>query len=632
MFKRFVLLFMSLIMALSFSGCDSSSFQKDFSAKDALKIEDIDWNIVESTLDGQSIVSFNYKNKTKYTILDVEMKFVQKEGTTKIDRSVFDDLKKSDYWTDEKISEIYIMGYNRKCAKPGESVGDSPCNINGTYTLVSDIDQFDVMEPDSVEIAFIGKDGLCYTVYYDYKSQTFSESTLGGKNIHEWSESELSKKLPKEKFTAVVVTTDKDDCFSFKAYDISRNDFENYIESLKNNGFDIIKNDGSNSFNAKDSDGAEVSFNYVPLEECMGGKIELKGLRTETTAVTTTNEIKVDMEADTASSAVTTAATDNKNETDELLAILDEIKDDIDATKKIINEEAVKTNDKIGDSYDGYIKNVNSLREWYDFTENESSALYKRVLEKSYEYFCLAAASPNHTDSKFIKNVMESYTEEIYDNALNDYGSQIYDDIYPDIYEHYDEIINTGIDKNFDDWLNTSTEFYDEWLNSSTDFYNSWVEASSNIYTFCLNVENSFMLENYNIKPIYEEEISKINSSFENNDQTISNDSVDNMNKEDEISIINALEELSDISDEYVSVVDKLKENPNDYDAIEEYLSVIIKLAKLVEKYENEDYVEMQNDFTDEEKASYMNLYKEIDDKMTKANEELEKLDITLFD
>lgn len=48
MFKRFVLLFMSL----SFSGCDSSSFQKDFSAKDALKIEDIDWNIVESTLDG----------------------------------------------------------------------------------------------------------------------------------------------------------------------------------------------------------------------------------------------------------------------------------------------------------------------------------------------------------------------------------------------------------------------------------------------------------------------------------------------------------------------------------------------------------------------------------------------------
>ena len=131
---------------------------------------------------------------------------------------------------------------------------------------------------------------------------------------------------------------------------------------------------------------------------------------------------------------------------------------------------------------------------------------------------------------------------------------------------------------------------------------------------------------------IYEEEISKINSSFENNDQTISNDSVDNMNKEDEISIINALEELSDISDEYVSVVDKLKENPNDYDAIEEYLSVIIKLAKLVEKYENEDYVEMQNDFTDEEKAYYMNLYKEIDDKMTKANEELEKLDITLFD
>lgn len=95
MFKRFVLLFMSLIMALSFSGCDSSSFQKDFSAKDALKIEDIDWNIVESTLDGQSIVSFNYKNKTKYTILDVEMKFVQKEGTTKIDRSVFADLKKA---------------------------------------------------------------------------------------------------------------------------------------------------------------------------------------------------------------------------------------------------------------------------------------------------------------------------------------------------------------------------------------------------------------------------------------------------------------------------------------------------------------------------------------------------------
>ena len=277
--KKTLTALLSLTMVLGFTGCtgensDGMIFDNAFSAKDAIKIEDIDWNVTESVMDGERFVSFNYTNNSKYTILDVEMEFVQKSDVTKEQLSVFDELKEEREWTDEEVSNINILGYNRKCAEPGETVSDSPLCINGTYTLVENIWQYEIMEPDMATIAFIGKDGKGYAVYYDFKTQTYGETSQGGQDLQQWSDSEISKLLPKAEAPAIKVSSDDEDRFYFYAYGVSRETFEKYVEAVKANGFTEVGFENSTSYRATNTDGIEAHITYIAVEEKMTGCVD----------------------------------------------------------------------------------------------------------------------------------------------------------------------------------------------------------------------------------------------------------------------------------------------------------------------------------------------------------------------
>lgn len=248
-----------------------------FSAKDAIKIEELDWSIAESVLDGERFISFNYTNNSKYTVLDMEIRFKLKEGLTPEDMTPFAELKADREWTDEELMEVYIEGVNQKCAAPGETVADSPCYINGTGTQVETMAQVDLMEPEMASIAIIGDDGLGYAVFYDFMTKAYGESSSGGHDLHEWSDSELSSLIPKAEFTAVSVTTDEEDRFYFRAYDASREAYKSYVEAVKEKGFTQIEFEGDGaypSYRARNGDGIEVDISYNPMREEMGGSLE----------------------------------------------------------------------------------------------------------------------------------------------------------------------------------------------------------------------------------------------------------------------------------------------------------------------------------------------------------------------
>ena len=265
--KGFAGLVLSAVMIFSMTGCGDSAGFGEFSAKDAIKIEDIDWITTESILDGERIVSFNYTNKSKYTILDVEMEFTQKPDVTKEQMSAFDDYIEWRELTDEEINEIYILGYNRKVAEPNETVTDSPCCIDGTFTYVESASQLEAMEPNMVTIVFEGKDKKGYTIYYDFKSKTYSEATQGGIDLHQWSESEFAKQIPKMEAAAVTVNRDDEKEFYFRAFGISQSDYTNYVEAVKQNGFDNINYERDTRFDATSSNGNEITCTYTPIDE-----------------------------------------------------------------------------------------------------------------------------------------------------------------------------------------------------------------------------------------------------------------------------------------------------------------------------------------------------------------------------
>lgn len=248
--------------------------ENSFSAKDAIKIEDIDWTVSDSILDGERFVGFSYTNNSKYTILDIEMEFVQKENTTAEQLAVFDTLKTDREWTDEEVQEIYILGYNRKCVDPVETAAESPCVINGTYTLVENMEQYELMEPEMVSIAFIGDDGKGYALYYDYKTQAYGESSAGPKDLHEWSTSDISSLLPKADYRAVEVTSDEKDSFRFRAYGVSQEEYEEYVEEVKNKGFAEVGFDSDTTYRATNEDGFEASISYNAMDEEMSGNVQ----------------------------------------------------------------------------------------------------------------------------------------------------------------------------------------------------------------------------------------------------------------------------------------------------------------------------------------------------------------------
>lgn len=239
-----------------------------------ISMDEIAWTVVESNLDGQPIVSFEYTNNTPYVIADVEMEFTQRADVTEEQRNAaFSNLIAERGWTAEEAADVYILGYNRKVADPGETVSSSPCVINGTYTYVESMEQYQLMEPSTATIACLGNDDKVHIIYYDFKSDSYSESTSGAHDAFVWSDSELASLLPKPDAKIVQTSRDTETNFSFIAYGITREMFDGYLNQLRENGMDDPEYTGGNRFEVMLNDYG-VTVYYDSVEEDMSCSIE----------------------------------------------------------------------------------------------------------------------------------------------------------------------------------------------------------------------------------------------------------------------------------------------------------------------------------------------------------------------
>lgn len=239
-----------------------------------LKVEDIDWRVEESILDGEKFLSLNYTNNSEYTIMDVEITFKQKGGLTGEQLSAFDKYKETYELTDDEVAEIYILGYNRKCAKPGETVKDSPLVLNGTYYLAESMEQYELMEPETITAAFVGSDDKGYVMYYDYKSQVYGGSTHDAADIHQWSDGDLAKLIGAPDCVAIKVDEDDDESFWFTAYGVKKDLFKAYVDDVKNRGFIEDADEDDDSYEATNADGVKIDISFSFVEESMDVELD----------------------------------------------------------------------------------------------------------------------------------------------------------------------------------------------------------------------------------------------------------------------------------------------------------------------------------------------------------------------
>lgn len=272
---RYVAVCIAIIALLSITGCssgDSSAVGGRKSDKIPIKIEDIDWSVSEGIVEGERAVVFNYTNNTKYVIADIELKFTQKDDVTTEDLVVFNDYKEQYDVDDEKMADIYILGYNRKFAEPGETLENSPCVINGTYIPVDNITQYEIMQPDMATISYIGKDNKLYGVYYDFKTQAYSKGTNDGIELYQWSESELSNLIPKPN-VKTVRCSESSTSLGFTSYGASKEQYTEYVQACKDKGFTIEPSSGETYYNAKNEDGYKISIHYYANDERLDGNL-----------------------------------------------------------------------------------------------------------------------------------------------------------------------------------------------------------------------------------------------------------------------------------------------------------------------------------------------------------------------
>lgn len=257
------------LLLLSITGCGSSytsAVGSQKAKKIPIKIEDIEWSVDEEIVNGERALAFNYTNNTKYTIGDLLIEFTLKDGITDEELKVFDTIKEENDMTDEEIKDIDITGYSHKFADPQETVsGIVYCSVESSMA------QYEVMQPDIATIVYIDND-KAYKIYYDFKSQKFSWGDENGIEIYQWAEGELANMIPKPNVPSVLCS-ENETGFGFTSYGASKDQFKEYVQACKDKGFTYDTSNSDTYYNAKNSEGYELSIHYFDRDEQLDGNL-----------------------------------------------------------------------------------------------------------------------------------------------------------------------------------------------------------------------------------------------------------------------------------------------------------------------------------------------------------------------
>lgn len=237
-----------------------------------LQIEDIKWFVEDDVIWDEQAISFNYTNNSSYIITDVELELKLKDDVTSEQLEVFRETEEDSL---EDLSDVWILGYNRKFADPGETVKHSPCVFNGTYKLVTTTEQFNLMEPKEITLSYISSDNKQHTFYYDYETKS-ATSHDSDEEIYQWTKNDLSKSIAIPKAKVMTVDEDEINVYWFTAYEYTREMYESYANECKKAGFTDDFSVGDTLCYGINADGYKLQIYFDELEEKICGRVEIK--------------------------------------------------------------------------------------------------------------------------------------------------------------------------------------------------------------------------------------------------------------------------------------------------------------------------------------------------------------------
>lgn len=232
------------VVSLTIAGCNgggASSGGQESSAgagapsDDAIRVEQIDYEVTSGVIDGSRRAIFNYTNNSDYTIIGLNLEMVFPDD---VDQSAIEEAY--DYILDGDVEVDDILDSTMSCedefeVEPGEESRDATCSVYGHYVV--NVEQYELMEPDMLTIRFIS-DGLIYEEYYDFRSESYSLSS-DVIDPNQWAEGEFEEAAPKPEDALVVDTSESDTRFSFEIAAMTQDEFEAYVDAFREAGYTV---------------------------------------------------------------------------------------------------------------------------------------------------------------------------------------------------------------------------------------------------------------------------------------------------------------------------------------------------------------------------------------------------------
>lgn len=278
--KKFGVVWMLLLGAALLSGCagadtgSSEAIEKDKS----ISMQDIDWSVEEGIVDGERSALLRFTNNTAYTIAGMEIAFTQKADVTDEQKTEFlDDLKeKFDFFTEEEIAEleqreISMHAQSDRIVKPEQSAENINLYYYSGFYYMRDIAHYEFVEPDIATIRYI-KDGMIYTVYYDFRSDKYTQDTEATA-AQQWSTTALGDKIPRLEAEVIEASLDDEAYFSFTGYGISPDEFNAYVEACKEMGYTVNATSLDYFYHAGDEEGYTIDLAYQGDDGSLNGNI-----------------------------------------------------------------------------------------------------------------------------------------------------------------------------------------------------------------------------------------------------------------------------------------------------------------------------------------------------------------------
>lgn len=219
---------------------------------DTIKVDQISYAAKPGVEGARRRVQFSYTNNSDYTIVGVRLDMALRDDVEDEEiESAFGELIENGLLNVDNIREWGMTCENTFAVEPGQESSRRTPLVGITY--VTDMAQYELMEPDLLTIQFL-VDGTIYEEYYDFRSESYTLSS-DAIDATQWGSGELSEAIPRPEDALVTSTDEGEDRFSFDVSCMTADEFDDYVELVREAGYTVGVAQTDTTYYADSEDG-----------------------------------------------------------------------------------------------------------------------------------------------------------------------------------------------------------------------------------------------------------------------------------------------------------------------------------------------------------------------------------------